>query len=357
MRGRRTADARRRLPRHPRDPHRRRRHAHGDRDDLVPAVPRGHRRGAAELADGRARGPGDRRAQLRARHGPGGPAQQGESLDTPICGTADCQVYGGIPHPRPPGMARWYRAVRETRGQVLLFGGRPADTVYFSTSNGRTYGNDEVFGSSPLPYLRPVAERDDGASPLSRWQVELPVDDLTTVLRAAGEWPDGTAIASAAVEARRCALEERRTHRHDRRRHPARRREHVGALPAAPPLPERRAPGHDPLGLVRRLRRSTGPRRLGPRVGPRRGHGAVGRVREGPSRAGRPRRSSPSTTAASRRSVSRNRARCRSSIATGLRSMIVKPTEAGAVIGGRALGRRPLRIEGGEAVTVSSSSG
>ena len=44
-------------------------------------------------------------------------------------------------------------------------------------------------------------------------------------------------------------------------------------------------------------------------------------------------------------------------IATGLRSMIVKPTEAGAVIGGRALGRRPLRIEGGEAVTVSSSSG
>lgn len=125
--------------------------------------------------------------------------EQGERLDTPICGTSACQVYGGIPHPRPPGLRRWYRAVRDTRGQVLLSGERPADTVYFSTSNGRTYGNDEVFGSSPLPYLRPVRERHDGASPVSRWRVALPFDDLTTVLRAAGSWPAGTPITSATV--------------------------------------------------------------------------------------------------------------------------------------------------------------
>jgi stage II sporulation protein D len=124
---------------------------------------------------------------------------QGESLDTPICGTSECQVYGGIPDPRPPGIRRWYTAVRRTRGQVLLYGDRPADTVYFSTSNGHTYGNDEVFGSSPLPYLRPVVERDDGASPLSRWRVELPFDDLETVLGAAGMWPQGTPIARVAI--------------------------------------------------------------------------------------------------------------------------------------------------------------
>ena len=124
---------------------------------------------------------------------------QGESLDTPICGTSDCQVYGGIPMPRPPGLRRWYAAVHDTRGRVLIYGDRPADTVYFSTSNGHTYGNEQVFGSPPLPYLRPRVEQDDGASPLSRWRVELPFGDLATVLRAAGSWPRDAPITSAAV--------------------------------------------------------------------------------------------------------------------------------------------------------------
>ncbi|MEX1262889.1 MAG: SpoIID/LytB domain-containing protein [Actinomycetota bacterium] len=124
---------------------------------------------------------------------------EGENLENPICATSDCQVYGGIPQPRPAGIERWYRAVRQTQGQVLLYDDRPADTVYSSTSNGRTYGNDEVFGSAPLPYLRPVVERDDGASPLSHWRTELPFDDLATVLRAAGSWPEGAPISSATV--------------------------------------------------------------------------------------------------------------------------------------------------------------
>ena len=124
---------------------------------------------------------------------------QGTHLATPICGTSACQVYGGIPIPRPAGLRRWYRAVRDTTGEVLMYGGRPADTVYFSTSNGQTYGNDEIFGSSPLPYLRPVVERDDGASPLSRWRVALPFRDLAPMLIAAGSWPVGVPITSAAA--------------------------------------------------------------------------------------------------------------------------------------------------------------
>jgi SpoIID/LytB domain protein len=114
--------------------------------------------------------------------------EEGETLDTPICATTACQVYRGIPVPFEPKVRRWYRAVRETSGQVLLFEGRPATTVYFSTSNGQTYGNDVVFGSSPLPYLRPVVEDDDGASPTSTWRVRLPFDDVATFLAAAGEW-------------------------------------------------------------------------------------------------------------------------------------------------------------------------
>jgi stage II sporulation protein D len=122
--------------------------------------------------------------------------QQGESLQTPICSTSDCQVYGGIPVPPTLGIRRWETAVQRTQGQVLLYGDRPADTVYFSTSNGHTYGNDQVFGSSPLPYLRPVVERDDGASPTSHWGVTMPFPDLATFLRAGGLWPDGTRISS-----------------------------------------------------------------------------------------------------------------------------------------------------------------
>jgi stage II sporulation protein D len=119
---------------------------------------------------------------------------QGDTLDQPICSTTSCQVYGGIPVPLERTTHRWYAAVRRTAGEVLLYQGRPADTVYFSTSNGRTYGNEDVFGSSPLPYLRPVIERDDAASPESHWQVALAYRDLGPILAAADVWPEGQAV-------------------------------------------------------------------------------------------------------------------------------------------------------------------
>ena len=129
--------------------------------------------------------------------------EQGQALQKPICSTTDCQVYGGIAVPPTPGIKRWDAAVRRTRGQVLLYGDRPADTVYFSTSNGHTYGNEHVFGSSPLPYLRPVTERDDGASPTAHWRVPLPFDDLATFLSAGGLWPESARISSVDASGRR----------------------------------------------------------------------------------------------------------------------------------------------------------
>lgn len=119
---------------------------------------------------------------------------EGETLDEPICATTACQVYRGIPVPRDPTHRRWVRAVRRTDGLVLLHDGRPATTVYFSTSNGRTYGNEDVFGSDPLPYLRPVVERDDGASSTSRWSVRIPLRDLARFLARADRWPRGRTI-------------------------------------------------------------------------------------------------------------------------------------------------------------------
>ena len=130
-------------------------------------------------------------------------------MDTPICSTSSCQVYRGIPVEPVTGIARWYAAVRRTTGLVLLSEGRPADTVYFSTSNGQTYGNEDVFGSAPLPYLRPVVERDDGASPTSRWQVRIGFGDLATFLSRAGAWPDGRAISAVSGDGSRVTVTDR----------------------------------------------------------------------------------------------------------------------------------------------------
>jgi stage II sporulation protein D len=126
--------------------------------------------------------------------------QQGETVPKPICATSSCQVYGGLPVPPTRDFRRWVAAVQRTQGKVLLYGERPADTVYFSTSNGHTYGNDTVFGSDPLPYLRPVVEHDDGASPTAHWRVSLPFPDLAAFLRADGSWPEGVRISSVRRE-------------------------------------------------------------------------------------------------------------------------------------------------------------
>lgn len=118
------------------------------------------------------------------------PDAEGARLGYDLCATDACQVYRGTAIVEGPYGDRWDRAVRSTEGEVLLHRGKPADTVYSSTSPGYTLGNEEVFGSDPVPYLRPIEERDDGASPVSEWTVNMPLADLARFLRAAGHWGD-----------------------------------------------------------------------------------------------------------------------------------------------------------------------
>src|SRR5438128_5828998 len=120
------------------------------------------------------------------------PDPTGSRLGYELCTTDACQVYRGLGVSDGPYGDRWVKAVDATTSQVLLYNGRPADTVYFSTSKGTTVGNDKVFGSAPLPYLRPVKEHDDGASPVSHWTVTLPFGDVARFLRAGGRWGSGS---------------------------------------------------------------------------------------------------------------------------------------------------------------------
>ena len=280
--------------------------------------------------------------------------EQGAPLGTPICGTSACQVYGGIPMPRPPGLRRWYAAVRATQGQVLMYGDRPADTVYFSTSNGRTYGNEDVFGSAPLPYLRPVVERDDGASPLSHWRVELSLRDLATVLDAAGSWPAGTPIASASVRGSVVTLV---GGGQTRTIDAGELRDAVNTW-AACLLPHRFPSDGLPVAIPSGwFTISSGPHDLVVE-GRGWGHGvgmvqwgAYGKAAKGWSASrilafyygGLTPRSYPEPGTLT------------VIVATGLRSLTVEPSRAGAILAGQPLPRGTLRVHGGDEVTVTTS--
>ena len=85
----------------------------------------------------------------------------GEGFD--ICSTPRCQVYGGmaVEHPLSD------RAITETAGQVVLFDGEPADTLYGATCGGHTENVELIFPRKSGPYLRGVPCLESGARRLA----------------------------------------------------------------------------------------------------------------------------------------------------------------------------------------------
>lgn len=108
-----------------------------------------------------------------------------------LCSTDACQVYRGLNVERGAWGSAWSQAVADTQGEILQHEGKPAQTFYFSTSNGQTYSNADAFGGSPLPYLKPVTEQDDTQSPTSSWSVRMPLSDLAETLKRADAWDGG----------------------------------------------------------------------------------------------------------------------------------------------------------------------
>lgn len=81
-----------------------------------------------------------------------------------LYGDTRSQVYGGVAAETPASDA----AVDATKGQVVMYGGEVADTLFFSTSGGRTGSALEETGTA-VPYLVPVADPYDTASPYHDW--------------------------------------------------------------------------------------------------------------------------------------------------------------------------------------------
>ncbi|HST18342.1 MAG TPA: SpoIID/LytB domain-containing protein, partial [Gaiellaceae bacterium] len=115
---------------------------------------------------------------------------KGRSFD--LYGDVRDQVYGGVGVESPATDA----AVAATKGQVLLYAGKVADTLYFSTSGGRTASASE-FGPA-IPYLVSVSDPYDTTSPYHDWgPVLFPAASVAKRLKVASPLNDIETSASA----------------------------------------------------------------------------------------------------------------------------------------------------------------
>jgi len=103
------------------------------------------------------------------------------------------QVYGGVAAEKPQTNA----AVDATAGQVLLYNGQVASTLFSSSSGGRTAAVTEVFaGAKPVPYLVSVPDPYDTLSPYHDWgPVVLDASRIAKALKAPGQLLDLETVA------------------------------------------------------------------------------------------------------------------------------------------------------------------
>jgi stage II sporulation protein D len=69
----------------------------------------------------------------------------------------------------------WKGAVNATKAKVIFYRGAPVQALYSSSSGGHTENNENVWGGTPIPYLRGVKDGPDdvGANPNHTWKVKM----------------------------------------------------------------------------------------------------------------------------------------------------------------------------------------
>jgi stage II sporulation protein D len=121
-----------------------------------------------------------------------------------LYGDTRSQVFGGVKAENPATSA----AVDATKGQVVLYKDKVANTLFFSTSGGRTASALESTGLN-VPYLVPVADPYDAASPYHDWgpllldativakqfKLASPIADLQTTTGPSGRVKSVTVVS------------------------------------------------------------------------------------------------------------------------------------------------------------------
>ncbi|HET7120678.1 MAG TPA: SpoIID/LytB domain-containing protein [Solirubrobacterales bacterium] len=94
------------------------------------------------------------------------------------------QVYGGM----DSEAASSNRAAELTRRQVVMYGGKIAETFFSACSGGHTESVQNVFFGPPIPYLVGVPDPYDGACPLHTWKLTFSGREISARL---GSYLDG----------------------------------------------------------------------------------------------------------------------------------------------------------------------
>jgi stage II sporulation protein D len=68
----------------------------------------------------------------------------------------------------------------------VVTGGQVAQTFFFSTSGGRTASNEEIWGGTPISYLRSVDDPHDDLSPYHDWTARFTDAQAKRKLRSLG---------------------------------------------------------------------------------------------------------------------------------------------------------------------------
>ena len=99
------------------------------------------------------------------------------SCDCAVYDSSYDQVYTGDDRRVDAGSYwdEWRRAVRSTEDKAVLYKGQPILALYMSSSGGHTEDNEDVWGGTPLPYLRGVPDGADSTSAniFHDWRVEM----------------------------------------------------------------------------------------------------------------------------------------------------------------------------------------
>ena len=117
-------------------------------------------------------------ARTYAAANPGRHAADGFDL----CATTHCQLVDF----RRPATSSWKaqaeRAVAHTVGVILLYDGRPAQTVFHADCGGHTSSSAEVWGGTPRPYLRGQPDDLPAGARHQTWRFETTVKSLSAAL-------------------------------------------------------------------------------------------------------------------------------------------------------------------------------
>ncbi len=130
-----------------------------------------------------------------------------------LCDSTHCQLYSGL----GTVSAKARAACDSTRGEMLLYQGKPAATYYHSICGGRTEALTYVWPFENKPYLVSVQDGPAGKpycsiAPNFRWKTQIYYTGLTRLARSAG-WitPDeearGLRVAAWAPSGRAAELE------------------------------------------------------------------------------------------------------------------------------------------------------